>query len=190
MVKFRLVYGCHSEVSSVWDARNVFSFLLYYIMGKIIFRALNRGRLCNKKFRIQRCPACRHCTAIHHTQMCRTNNNNNHTPRCECTPYNETLLLAVGFLVLPFLPASNLLFYVGFVVAERVLYLPSVGFCFLVAFGCHLLARQADWKLVRLCFAILLLSFSARTLQRNKDWHDEESLYRSGIIINPPKGKH
>ena len=39
-------------------------------------------------------------------------------------------------MVLPFIPATNLLFPVGFVVAERVLYLPSMGFCLLVAFGC------------------------------------------------------
>uniref|UniRef100_A0A182J228 DUF1736 domain-containing protein n=1 Tax=Anopheles atroparvus TaxID=41427 RepID=A0A182J228_ANOAO len=45
------------------------------------------------------------------------------------------LLMSVALLTLPFLPASNLLFYVGFVVAERILYLPSVGFCLLVGLG-------------------------------------------------------
>lgn len=35
-------------------------------------------------------------------------------------------VLGLAMLVLPFLPASNLLFYVGFVVAERVLYLPRL----------------------------------------------------------------
>lgn len=180
------------RVTSIWDYRNLFSFLLYFTVIKIILRALNnRIRICNKKFRIQKCPACKHCTTLmHHTQLCRANNNNNHTIRCDCTPQNEILvLLVIGFTVLPFIPASNLLFYVGFVVAERVLYLPSVGFCFLIAFGCHKLAGKSDWKLVRLCFAIILLSFSAKTIQRNRDWHDEESLYRSGIFINPPKGK-
>ena len=36
----------------------------------------------------------------------------------------------MGFciIVFSFLPASNLFFTVGFVVAERVLYLPSAGF--------------------------------------------------------------
>lgn len=34
-----------------------------------------------------------------------------------------------------FIPASNLFFYVGFVVAERVLYVPSMGFCLLVGLG-------------------------------------------------------
>ena len=32
---------------------------------------------------------------------------------------------------LPFIPASNLFFPVGFVVAERVLYVLSMGFCIL-----------------------------------------------------------
>uniref|UniRef100_A0A3F2YZN5 dolichyl-phosphate-mannose--protein mannosyltransferase n=1 Tax=Anopheles melas TaxID=34690 RepID=A0A3F2YZN5_9DIPT len=45
------------------------------------------------------------------------------------------LLMSVALLALPFLPASNLLFYVGFVVAERILYLPSVGYCLLVGLG-------------------------------------------------------
>lgn len=34
------------------------------------------------------------------------------------------LRLGLLFLVLPYLPASNALFHVGFVVAERVLYTP------------------------------------------------------------------
>ncbi|KFB36955.1 AGAP009112-PA-like protein [Anopheles sinensis] len=48
---------------------------------------------------------------------------------------SAALLMSVALLTLPFLPASNLLFYVGFVVAERILYLPSVGFCLLVGLG-------------------------------------------------------
>ena len=43
------------------------------------------------------------------------------------------LLVSLSWVVIPFLPASNLFFPVGFVVAERVLYLPSMGFCLLVA---------------------------------------------------------
>ena len=33
-------------------------------------------------------------------------------------------MLSLALLVIPFLPASNLFFRVGFVVAERILYLP------------------------------------------------------------------
>lgn len=44
-------------------------------------------------------------------------------------------LQGIMMTVIPFLPASNMLFTVGFVIAERILYLPSMGFCFLVAHG-------------------------------------------------------
>ncbi|KFM74788.1 Transmembrane and TPR repeat-containing protein 3, partial [Stegodyphus mimosarum] len=46
-----------------------------------------------------------------------------------------TLVMSLSLLTVPFLPASNLFFPVGFVVAERVLYIPSMGFCMIVAQG-------------------------------------------------------
>jgi hypothetical protein len=46
------------------------------------------------------------------------------------------------FLILPFLPASNLFFPVGFVVAERILYIPSMGLCMLIAYGWSLMAQK------------------------------------------------
>lgn len=45
------------------------------------------------------------------------------------------VLFSLFMALLPFAPASNLLFPVGFVIAERVLYLPSMGYCLLVAIG-------------------------------------------------------
>lgn len=43
--------------------------------------------------------------------------------------------MALAVAIISFLPASNLFFRVGFVLAERVLYLPSLGFCMLIALG-------------------------------------------------------
>lgn len=37
---------------------------------------------------------------------------------------SREVLVGMLFLVFPFIPASNLFFSVGFVVAERVLYMP------------------------------------------------------------------
>lgn len=54
-----------------------------------------------------------------------------------------TLSLAVFLMTMPFIPATNLLFPVGFVVAERVLYLPSMGFCLLVAMGIKKIGRRS-----------------------------------------------
>jgi hypothetical protein len=43
------------------------------------------------------------------------------------------LTVAAGLLVAPFFPASNVLFYVGTFIGERLLYFPSVGYCLLLA---------------------------------------------------------
>ena len=34
-----------------------------------------------------------------------------------------------------------------------------------------------------------LLAAGLRTVRRNRDWADEERLYRAGVAVNPPKGK-
>lgn len=107
----------------------------------------------------------------------------------------SSVLTIIGFLVLPFLPASNLFFYVGFVIAERILYLPSVGACLAVGASIsavYNVARRSGFtRLARatLFFTGLLLTcMSAKTLMRNLDWYNEENLYRSALSINPPKG--
>ncbi|KXZ44203.1 hypothetical protein GPECTOR_71g564 [Gonium pectorale] len=43
------------------------------------------------------------------------------------------LLVTASLLVGPFFPASNVLFYVGTFIGERLLYFPSIGFCILAA---------------------------------------------------------
>ena len=61
----------------------------------------------------------------------------------------HVLLLAMTLLVVPFILATNLFFYVGFVVAERVLYIPSTGYCLLLAVAVtHLLDRCAPTELI------------------------------------------
>ncbi|KAK4322903.1 hypothetical protein Pmani_006377 [Petrolisthes manimaculis] len=62
---------------------------------------------------------------------------------CEGQCLHLVVVLALALLVIPFLPSSNLPAYVGFVVAERVLYIPSMGFCLLVALG-----SQALWRVL------------------------------------------
>lgn len=54
----------------------------------------------------------------------------------------SVFLQALCLMVLPFIPASNLFFPVGFVVAERVLYVPSMGFCVLVAHGFKIVSHK------------------------------------------------
>ena len=102
---------------------------------------------------------------------------------------NQTCGLLVALMTIPFIPATNLFVYVGFVAAERILYLPSAGFCLLIACGWDRIRkfRRQEALCSTLALAVVTL-MTCRTLRRNADWSDEEALYRSAIRINPPKG--
>ena len=100
------------------------------------------------------------------------------------------LVLGLALLVLPFVPASNLFFPVGFVVAERVLYLPSMGQCFLVALGAYAISRNGRKMRVILSvfFIVLATLHGLKTFQRNYDWRTNFHVYSSGIKVNPTNG--
>ena len=100
----------------------------------------------------------------------------------------KTVLFALSLIVFPFLPASNLFFPVGFVVAERVLYLPSMGFCLLVGYGVWLLGHRCRGLAV-LCLLFLLTGHALKTVLRNSDWTNDRSLFKAAVRINPGNGK-
>ncbi|XP_051551585.1 protein O-mannosyl-transferase TMTC2-like isoform X1 [Myxocyprinus asiaticus] len=107
-------------------------------------------------------------------------------------PATENLVVfSLGLLALPFIPATNLFFYVGFVVAERVLYIPSMGFCLLLTVGLRTMffrSKSRHSRVVLLSCAVgLMILYSLKTVRRNQDWQNEEMLYRSGIAVNPAK---
>ncbi|XP_060800684.1 protein O-mannosyl-transferase TMTC1 [Amyelois transitella] len=102
------------------------------------------------------------------------------------TPVVVGLLL----LVIPYLPASNLLVTVGFVVAERVLYIPSIGSVILTAYGMELLWRRANSRwLLFLVAATSVASGVARTHLRNRDWRTRETLLRADLAVLPHNAK-
>ncbi|XP_031790810.1 protein O-mannosyl-transferase TMTC4 isoform X3 [Piliocolobus tephrosceles] len=100
------------------------------------------------------------------------------------------LTLGLGFLVIPFLPASNLFFRVGFVVAERVLYLPSVGYCVLLTFGFGALSKHTKKKklIAAVVLGILFINM-LRCVVRSGQWRSEEQLFRSALSVCPLNAK-
>ncbi|EDS36522.1 smile protein [Culex quinquefasciatus] len=101
--------------------------------------------------------------------------------------------VVLGFLllVLPFLPATNLVVTVGFVVAERVLYIPSMGSVILVVYGAQRLwERVPKLRKSIMAFGILLIAAGTlKTLARNVDWSSREALLRSGLQTLPHNAK-
>ncbi|NWY56885.1 TMTC1 protein, partial [Chionis minor] len=104
---------------------------------------------------------------------------------------HKEVLVGLLFLVFPFIPASNLFFRVGFVVAERVLYMPSMGYCILFVHGLNKLSTWLyKWRITVLTlFAFLLLLFSWKTVKQNEIWLSRESLFSSGVKTLPHNAK-
>ena len=113
--------------------------------------------------------------------------------RCE---QMQTITLGLLLLFIPFLPCSNVFFPVGFVLAERVLYIPSMGFCMLVpdliqgfSSRCtHLKGGKQTSEKGFIFFpsiCILLALYTMRCVQRDGDWRTAEDLFRSGLRVFP-----
>ena len=100
---------------------------------------------------------------------------------------------ALGFLFLCIasLPTSNLLFPTGTIFAERLAYLPSVGFCLIAA--SWILGRAPDFAaLLRPragVLAAVALLFAARTLVRNPVWASDEALFTNMVRVSPASAK-
>lgn len=104
--------------------------------------------------------------------------------------YAPATIMGLSLLILPFLPATNLFFPVGFVVAERVLYIPSMGFCLLVAQGFNnLIERVQGKKLLWMCLVSLLTIHAIKTHVRNADWKDEYTIFTAGLKVNQHNAK-
>uniref|UniRef100_A0A4W4EVI8 Protein O-mannosyl-transferase TMTC3 n=1 Tax=Electrophorus electricus TaxID=8005 RepID=A0A4W4EVI8_ELEEL len=98
----------------------------------------------------------------------------------------KIVVMALSLMVLPFVPASNLFFPVGFVVAERVLYVPSMGFCVLVAHGFKSLGlKRISW----IFMGVLLMMHAVKTFNRTWDWESEYTLFTSALKVNRNNAK-
>ncbi|XP_069164612.1 protein O-mannosyl-transferase TMTC1 [Procambarus clarkii] len=103
----------------------------------------------------------------------------------------ERLVVVWALLVLclPFLPASNAFFRVGFVLAERLLYIPSLGWCAIVGVGAARAATVVPGRAWRHLLLALLLTFSIRTARRSLDWRSRDTLFTSGLRTLPHNAK-
>jgi tetratricopeptide (TPR) repeat protein len=88
------------------------------------------------------------------------------------------------FAAVAMLVTANVLFPIGTIKGERLLYLPSVGWC--VACG-WLVARWQPTRpaLRQAVFALVLVAFAGRTWVRNADWRDELTLFTATVAASP-----
>ena len=108
----------------------------------------------------------------------------------------QALALGAALCAVPFLPCSNLLFTVGFVLAERVLYVPSLGFCMLASQAAGALCTAAAprvrvrrGRLLGLVCSAVLAAACARTVLRNEEWANQDVMFTSALQTNPANFK-
>ncbi len=85
-----------------------------------------------------------------------------------------------------FTPVANVLFPVGTIMAERLMYLPLAALCVPLGEALGRATRHKTGRRFAPVVAVLLLAgYSARTYQRTEDWTDELSLFRSALAVSP-----
>ena len=89
------------------------------------------------------------------------------------SPLGYHLLVGLALVLVPWLPASNILFPVGTVIGERLLYTPSLGFVLIVSAFCMQLSGPRGLQLVLVLCAV----YSLRTVVRVSDWADGDTLF-------------
>lgn len=74
--------------------------------------------------------------------------------------------------------------------AEHYLYLPSIGFALLAATALNQWAWTPDRsRALVIGFAVVLLLFGARTVYRNRDWKDEQTLWQKTVQTAPASAR-
>ncbi|MGH1335572.1 MAG: tetratricopeptide repeat protein [Aureispira sp.] len=102
------------------------------------------------------------------------------------------------FYFATFSVVSNLLFPIGTNMAERFMFLPSVGFSGLCAMGLYHLIERAraagkTWagsmRMPLILLGVVVLAYSAKTIVRNQAWYDDYTLFTTDIAYSPHSAK-
>jgi len=98
---------------------------------------------------------------------------------------NAEVSVALALIIAPLLPVLNLrVFHYEYVIQDRYLYLPSIGFCYLVAICITRLASRRSFLAVAIS-AVVILAFGASTVLQNRVWHSSVALWQRAVYHSP-----
>ncbi|MEI6817228.1 MAG: tetratricopeptide repeat protein [Bacteroidota bacterium] len=116
---------------------------------------------------------------------------------------NRIAAFAILFYLLTLSPVSNIFIIIGSTMAERFMYMPSLGFCLLITF---IIAKLTKTDIIRNSFSnfsqlinrnknlllvvlIFLGLYSAKTIARSWDWKDNINLFGTDVKTVPNSAK-
>jgi protein O-mannosyl-transferase len=99
---------------------------------------------------------------------------------------NRLIFFFGAFALVCFLPTSNLMIRIGTIMAERLMYLPAVGFvlCVVVIFY-SIGERMHAPMFAPAAIFLIIVAFAARTWIRNEDWQDDLTLATATARSSP-----
>jgi protein O-mannosyl-transferase len=98
---------------------------------------------------------------------------------------NRQVWIALALLVAPLLPVLNLkVFHYEYIIQDRYLYLPSIGFCYLIAMALLRLSRTRK-QLATVLALMIILAFGVGTFAQNRVWHSAVSLWQRAVYYSP-----
>jgi tetratricopeptide (TPR) repeat protein len=113
----------------------------------------------------------------------------------QCYRRSKPLFFFIAFFFATMAPTSNLIILIGPIMAERFLYLPSLGFagCVVLAIDafCRRMPARYAWshRLAPAVIAMICIAFGIRAFYRNFDWIDDETLWSSAVQVCPASFK-
>jgi len=100
------------------------------------------------------------------------------------TKEKDPISYGVFWMIVTFVVTSNLLFLIGATFAERFMFIPSLGFCIIAGLLIHQYLQKdllSPTKPYYAFMGIVLLLFSAKTINRNQVWESNFTLFSADI---------
>jgi len=97
---------------------------------------------------------------------------------------NRNLRIGMAILACGFLPFAHI-FYSCETYAERYSYLPSLGFCIVIAEGLRWFRRRANPRLLAVLVTIWIFTMGVITHNYAKAWKDDLALWSHAIRLSP-----
>lgn len=100
---------------------------------------------------------------------------------------NKILAFGIGFFLANIVLYSNIFLTIGTSFGERLLFIPSLGFCIVLAYYLNQLTKAKNIKLFSAKNTALMVSipilalYSFKTVDRNKAWEDNFTLYSTDV---------
>ncbi len=100
--------------------------------------------------------------------------------------WNRTGFFLAGFAFLNFVPASNLFFPIGTIMADRLLYLPSFGLLACLVLAIYAVAEKPRFAMLApVVLGVMVSGFAVRTWIRNQDWQSELAMATHDVGVSP-----